>query len=161
MFAFGVRADLIVIAIPAAVSFNFLHCWGMMGLYTGKAMTHKPTIVALALIILSGCAAPAVDRETAGFNADEYSDDLDACRGGAMVSFTLKTVGGTLWGSAKGAVYGVYLGALAGDADEGALIGAIVGGTVGMGKGAQDFLNDQGNTIERCLREKGYDISPA
>ncbi len=56
-------------------------------------------------------------------------------------------------------MYGVYFGALAGEADEGAVIGAIVGGAVGMGIGARKFLNDQGNTIEHCLREKGYVLS--
>ena len=131
----------------------------MMRLYTGKAMTYRPTIIAFALILLSGCATPAVDRETAGFDADRYSNDLDACRGGAVVSFTLKTVGGTLYGSAKGAVAGLYLGAIAGDGAEGALIGATVGGIAGMGLGAKEFLTDQSNTIEHCLRSRGYDIS--
>ena len=56
-------------------------------------------------------------------------------------------------------MHGVYYGALAGDVDEGAIIGAIAGGVVGMGLGAGEFLTDHSNTIERCLREKGYDIS--
>lgn len=63
-------------------------------------------------------------------------------------------------GSAKGAMYGVFYGALAGEADEGAVIGAIVGGAVGMGIGAREFLKDQDNTIEHCLREKGYVLAP-
>ena len=121
-------------------------------------MTLRPAIAAFALVILSGCAAPAVDRETAGFDADRYSNDLEACRGGEVVSFAIKTVGGTLWWSATGAVHGVYFGALAGDVDEGVVIGAIVGGAVGMGLGAQEYLTDQGNTIDSCLRDKGYDI---
>ena len=101
-----------------------------------------------------------MDRETAGFDADRYSNDLEVCRGGAVVSFTLKTVGGTLYGSAKGAVYGVYLGAITGDGAEGALIGATVGGIAGMGLGANEFLKDQSNSIDNCLRQKGYDVSP-
>ena len=121
-------------------------------------MTHRNAIAAFALILLSGCAAPAVDQETAGFNADKYSIDLESCRGGNVVSFTLLTVGGTLLGSATGVVNGVFYGALAGDLDEGAVIGAIVGGAVGMGLGATAYLTDQGNTIDNCLRQKGYDI---
>ena len=122
-------------------------------------MTYRPAIVAFMLILLSGCAAPAVDRETAGFNADKYSNDLESCRGGTIVSFTLKTVGGTLLGATYGAANGVLYGALAGDGEEGAIVGAIVGGGLGFGVGAQSYLTDQGNTIDNCLREKGYDIS--
>ena len=122
-------------------------------------MTPRRATAAFAVIILSGCAAPAVDRETAGFDAVRFSTDLEDCRGGTVVAFTLKTVGGTLLGSATGVVHGVYYGALTGDADEGAVIGAIVGGAVGLGIGAQEFLTDQGNTIDSCLRQKGYDIS--
>ena len=133
----------------------------MMGLYTGKAMTYKPAIAALMLIILSGCAAPAVDRETAGFDANKYSNDLDACRGGSVVSFTLNTVGGTLVGGTIGAAHGLFYGAIHGEGAEGAAVGAIVGGGLGFGLGATKYLTDQGNTIDNCLRQKGYDISPA
>ena len=122
-------------------------------------MSPRLATAAFALIILSGCAAPAVDREKADFDAARFSTDLEDCRGGTVVAFTLKTVGSTLWWSATGAVHGVYFGAVAGDADEGALIGAVVGGAVGMGIGAQEFLTDQGDTIERCLQNKGYEIS--
>lgn len=119
------------------------------------------TLPALALIILSGCAAPSVDRETANFDAEKFSQDLEFCRGGAVTAFTLKTVGGTLYGSAKGAVAGLYLGAIAGDGAEGALIGATVGGITGMGIGADEFLKDQSNSIEHCLRSRGYYVNPA
>ena len=122
-------------------------------------MTFRRATAAFVLIILSGCATPAVDRG-ADFDAVRFSTDLEDCRGGTVVSFALKTAGGTLLGSATGVVNGVFYGALAGDADEGAVIGAIVGGAVGMGIGAREFLTDQGNTIERCLQDKGYVISP-
>ena len=124
-------------------------------------MTPRLATAAFALIILSGCAAPVVDREAAGFNPAKFSSDLEDCRGGTVVSFALKTIGNTLWWSATGAVHGVYFGAVAGDADEGAVVGAIVGGAVGMGLGAREFLADQEDTIERCLRKRGYVISGA
>ena len=124
-------------------------------------MTLRRATVAFALFILSGCAAPAVDRAKADFDAVRFSSDLEDCRGGTVVSFALKTVGGTLWWSATGAVHGVYFGAVAGDADEGAVVGAIVGGAVGMGLGAREFLADQEDTIERCLRKRGYVTSGA
>jgi len=116
-------------------------------------------IPALALIVLTGCAAPAVDRETASFDDEKFSQDLEFCRGGTVTAFALKTVSGTLYGSAMGAWAGLYLGVVAGDGAEGALIGAAVGGIAGMGLGANEFLNDQSNTIEHCLRSRGYDIS--
>lgn len=124
-------------------------------------MTYRPAIAALMLIILSGCAAPAVDRETAGFDANKYSNDLDSCRGGSAVSFALNSVGGTLVGAAIGTANGVFYGAISGDGAEGATVGAIVGGGLGFGLGATKYLTDQGNTIDNCLRQKGYDISPA
>ena len=121
-------------------------------------MIYRPAIVAFALILLSACATPAVDRKTAGFDAVKYSNDLEACRGGNVASFTLQTVGGTLVGSATGVMSGAFYGAILGDAGEGTVIGAIVGGVAGAGIGAGEFLTNQGNTIDNCLRERGYDI---
>ena len=57
-------------------------------------------IPALALIALTGCTTPSVDRETANFDAEKFSQDLEFCRGGTVTAFALKTVGGTLYGSA-------------------------------------------------------------
>jgi len=91
-----------------------------VGLYTGKSMTYKIAIAAFTLIILSGCTTPAVDRETANFDAEKFSQDLEFCRGGTATAFTLKTVSGTLYGSAMGAWAGLYLGVVAGDGAEGA-----------------------------------------
>ena len=51
---------------------------------------------------------------------------------------------------------GAFYGAILGDAGEGTVIGAIVGGVAGAGIGAGEFLTNQGNTIDNCLREKGY-----
>ena len=68
---------------------------------TRLTLTPNLTIPALALIALTGCTTPAVDRETAGFNAEKFSQDLEFCRGGTATAFALKTVGGTLYGSAS------------------------------------------------------------
>jgi uncharacterized membrane protein len=73
----------------------------------------------------------------------------------------LKTASGTLAGSFKGAMAGLYLGVIAGDGVEGMIIGAAVGGVAGMGLGAKEYLDDQSNTVEHCLRSRGYFINPA
>jgi len=122
-------------------------------------MTYKPALAALALIALTGCSTPSVDREMTNFDAEKFSQDLEFCRGGTATAFALKTFGGTLYGSAKGAMAGLYLGAIAGDGLEGMAIGAAAGSVAGFGLGANEFLKDQSNTIEECLRSRGYDVS--
>jgi hypothetical protein len=114
---------------------------------------------ALALIILTGCTTPAVDREMTNFDAEKFSQDLEYCRGGTATAFALKTFGGTLYGSAKGAMAGLYFGVMAGDGLEGMAIGAAAGSVAGFGLGANEFLKDQSNSVEHCLRSRGYDIS--
>ncbi|MBT3333138.1 MAG: hypothetical protein HN394_16655 [Rhodospirillaceae bacterium] len=120
-----------------------------------------PILPTLALIILSGCTTPAVDREMTNFDAEKFSQDLEVCRGGTTSAFLLKTASGTLVGSFKGAVAGLYLGAIAGDGLEGMAIGAAAGGVVGLGLGAKEYLDDQTNSVEHCLRARGYYINPA
>ena len=113
----------------------------------------------LALIALTGCTTPAVDRETAGFNAEKFSQDLEFCRGGTATAFALKTVGGTLYGSFKGAVVGLHLGVIAGDGIEGMIIGAAAGGVAGLGLGAKEYLDDQTNTVviqQVCTEKKWF-----
>jgi hypothetical protein len=124
-------------------------------------MLHRFSIIAIALAILAGCAAPAVDRSSPAFNATKYTDDLNTCRGGSAVSFALETVQVAVIGAAFGALEGASTGAISGDADEGALIGAIVGGVVGVGIGMHESLSDQSNGVKDCLGLKGYRLAPA
>ena len=116
---------------------------------------------AIALITLTGCTTPAVDREMTNFDDEKFSQDLEFCRGGTVTAFALKTFGGTLYGSAKGAMAGLYLGAIAGDGLEGMAIGAAAGSVAGFGLGANEFLKDQTNSVAHCLRSRGYYINPA
>ena len=38
---------------------------------------------------------------------------------------------------------------------EGMIIGAAAGGVAGLGLGAKEYLDDQTNTVEHCLRSRG------
>jgi hypothetical protein len=88
----------------------------------------KKLIVAL-VILLAGCASPAVDRSAPIFDEEAYSVALSGCRGGSAVGFMLSGFVGALAGSAIGAMEGTTNGAIHGDSAEGAAIGAAVGGS--------------------------------
>jgi len=47
----------------------------MLGFKMGKTMTYRCVIAAFAIIILAGCASPAVDRESAGDDAVKSSSN--------------------------------------------------------------------------------------
>jgi len=115
--------------------------------------------IIVATVALSACAGSNVDTTAPTFNKTQYTSDLNTCRGGSAASFALNAVGGTLVGAAIGAANGVFYGAITGDGAEGATVGAIVGGGLGFGLGAMKYLDGQGNTIDSCLRGKGYDLS--
>ncbi|MDA1090479.1 MAG: hypothetical protein O3A85_09235, partial [Proteobacteria bacterium] len=42
-------------------------------------LTLTPILPALALIALTGCTTPAVDREMTNFNEEKFSHDLEFC----------------------------------------------------------------------------------
>ena len=54
------------------------------------------------------------------------------------------------------AAQGAFNGAIAGDAPEGAVIGAIAGSVIGVVMGAYEPFNKQRQTVQQCLRGKGY-----
>jgi len=115
--------------------------------------------IIVATVALSACAGTNVDTTAPTFNKTQYTSDLNTCRGGSAVSFALNAVGGTLVGGTIGAAHGLFYGAIHGEGAEGAGVGAIVGGGLGFGVGAMKYLDDQGNTIDSCLRGKGYNLS--
>jgi hypothetical protein len=109
-------------------------------------------------IVISACANPSVNTSTPSFDENQYTLDLDLCRGGTALNTALSGVGGAIIGSACGAIHGVYYGALSGDAPEGALIGAIAGGVVGVFAGAYEPFQEKDRSVHQCLSSKGYSL---
>jgi hypothetical protein len=118
-------------------------------------------LAAFVLLALAACAAPAVDRDVAGFDGTRYAADLKECRGGNAVTFALYGLGGALIGAAIGSAEGVTTGAIHGDAGEGALYGAIAGSVLGLGVGAYKAVEDREKDVRRCLAGKGWMLEPA
>lgn len=128
-------------------------------------------LVAALALTLAGCARaqkpvlyPNVHLEDVG--REQAERDIEACRARAdeyVQSTTAKDVGkGAAVGAAGGAAVGAVGGAVSGrGAGTGAAVGAATGATAGAVRGAvkqtapspvyKQFVN-------RCLREKGYDV---
>ena len=46
-------------------------------------------LIAVSLLILSGCASIDVDTSAPNFNEEKYAEDLDTCRGGSAATAAL------------------------------------------------------------------------
>ena len=108
------------------------------------------------ILALTACASPDVDTSEPTFDKTQYTADLDTCRGGTALKVTLDGLVGAVYGSAIGAMHGAVNGAVVGDAPEGAIIGAIAGSVIGVVMGAYEPFNKQEQSVQSCLRGKGY-----
>ncbi|MFP6732085.1 MAG: glycine zipper domain-containing protein [Alphaproteobacteria bacterium] len=97
-----------------------------------------------------------MDSRAPTFDKTKYTVDLDNCRGGTVLDVALNGLGVAVIGSAYGAYHGAYIGALSGNSPEGAAIGAVVGGVIGVVVGAYEPIEEQEQSVARCLSEKGY-----
>ena len=112
--------------------------------------------IIIPIIAPTACTSPNVDTTAPTFDKSQYSADLDICRGGTALNVALDGLVGAVYGSAIGAAQGALNGAVAGDAPEGAVIGAIAGSVIGVVLGAYEPFNNQRQTVQQCLRGKGY-----
>ena len=112
--------------------------------------------IVIPVIALTACTSPNVDTTASTFDKTQYTADLDNCRGGSALDVALDGLVGAVYGSAVGAAQGALNGAIAGDAPEGAVIGAIAGSVIGVVLGAYEPFNKQRQTVQQCLRGKGY-----
>ncbi len=113
-------------------------------------------VITVASVALAACASPTVDTAGPTFDEQQYTVDLNDCRGGTVIEVALSGLGGAVVGSAIGAFEGAIHGAWSGNSPEGAAIGAVVGGVFGVVVGAQEPIQEQEADLRRCLREKGY-----
>lgn len=119
----------------------------------------KIVTIAVAAVILAGCAAPMhsyqplVDGDT---TSTQYQRDLEECRAYAMSKPSAENSAAV--GAIVGALAGVALLALGGGrggwGNEVAAVGAAVGGVQGYNEGAQG----QQNVVKRCLAGRGHRV---
>jgi hypothetical protein len=108
-----------------------------------------------ACVTLTACASPEIERTTA-FNQVQYEADLSACRGDDPFTVVAEGLGGMVAGSFKGLFYGAYAGAIAGNSPKGAAVGTAAGAALGFISGLYKPVVEQRESVERCLRDKGY-----
>jgi len=82
--------------------------------------------------------------------------DLDNCRGGTVLDVALQGLGGAVVGSALGLVTGASIPVFIGGSLESAIVGVVVGGVAGAFVGAYEPIQEQEQSVARCLSEKGY-----
>jgi outer membrane lipoprotein SlyB len=109
----------------------------------------------VACIALTACASPEIERTTA-FNLVQYEADLNACQGDDPFIAIAEGFGGMVAGSFKGLFYGAYAGAIAGNSPKGAAVGTAAGAALGFVGGLYKPVVAQRESVERCLRGKGY-----
>lgn len=120
-------------------------------------MTRRRNLAIIAAsVALAACASPTVDSSAPTFDETKYVVDLDNCRGGTVLDVALHGLGIAAIGSAYGAYHGAYIGALSANSPEGAAIGAVVGGVIGVVVGAYEPIQEQEQSVARCLSGKGY-----
>ena len=109
-----------------------------------------------ATMLLSACVSPTVDSSAQTFDETKYAVDLDNCRGGTVLDVALHGLGGAVIGSAYGLLQGASTGAITGRTPEGAIVGVIVFGVAGAAVGAYEPIQEQKQSVARCLSGKGY-----
>jgi outer membrane lipoprotein SlyB len=120
-------------------------------------MTHSRNLAIIAAaLLLTACASPTVDTSAPAFDETKYAVDLNNCRGGTVLNVALQGLGGVAVGSALGLVTGASIPVFIGGSLEGAFIGAIVGGVTGAVVGAYEPIQEQEQSVARCLSGKGY-----
>jgi hypothetical protein len=120
-------------------------------------MTHGRNLaIIVATMLLAACASPTVDSSAPSFDETQYAVDLDDCRGGTALDAALQGLGGIAIGSAIGLGTGASTAMFTGGSLEGAFIGAIVGGVAGAFVGAYEPIQEQEESVARCLSGKGY-----
>jgi hypothetical protein len=129
--------------------------------------------VAIALIALTGCAAPASRMGVypmQGQSLDQQGIDGEDCTSKATTmagSMGAETATGAAVGIGAGAIIGATLGAIAGAffgvAGEGAAIGAALGGATGGLRGAASGAGTnqdvRGANFAACMTAKGYSVA--
>lgn len=109
----------------------------------------------VACIALTACASPEIERTTA-FSPVQYEADLNACQGNDPFTAVAEGLGGMVAGSFKGLFYGAYAGAISGNTPKGAAVGTAAGAVFGFVSGLYKPVVEQRESVERCLRGKGY-----
>jgi outer membrane lipoprotein SlyB len=129
-------------------------------------------IVALAAVLLAGCAGPEPvlypNEQLRAVGQAQADQDIGECRqlaeqaGASEGSGTAgRAAGRTVAGGAIGGAVGAAGGAVLGRPGTGAAFGAATGATAGLMRsmfgGGGEPSQTYRNVVDRCLRERGYE----
>ena len=129
-------------------------------------------IVALAAVLLAGCAGPKPvlypNEQLRAVGQAQADQDIAECRqiaeqaGASAGSGTAgRAAGRTVAGGAIGGAVGAAGGAVLGRPGTGAAFGAATGATAGLMRsmlgGGGEPSQPYRNVVDRCLRERGYE----
>jgi outer membrane lipoprotein SlyB len=122
----------------------------------------------LSLSLCAGCAARPVLYPNGRLQAagqDQAKQDVDDCRrlAGEYVKArgAGKAVGEAVVGAGAGAAVGAAGGAVLGAVGQGSALGAVTGGVASLVHGifrAKQPSPVTKNFVDRCLKERGYDV---
>lgn len=113
-----------------------------------------PTILAIALALLSGCAnyRPIVDSASIA-DPEKYEVDLKDCQ---RYADEVNPGGVALLGAVLGGVLGAAAGAIADDPDW--ALTAAAGAVGGLAGGGMSGAQDQKDVIRNCMSQRGYAV---
>jgi hypothetical protein len=144
---------------------------------TVEAMRHRGLSIIVGLLLLVACSTaqpilyPNAHRQSVGKEIAEK--DIEACRQLAESTGAEENTGkagrvatGTVVGGGVGAAAGAVGGAISGAVGRGSMIGAATGAVWGLLTGIYHAVAGPSqpnqaytNFVNRCLQEKGYEVS--
>ena len=122
-------------------------------------------VIAVPAMLFSGCASsPKLypNRHYNDVGKDKAEADIDDCEkkadefGASSRGKKVATGAGT--GAVVGAAAGGVLGLFTGHVASGALVGGAVGGAGGAAHGAMSPDQIKHKFVDRCLKDKGYEV---
>ena len=134
----------------------------------------KAVLCGCVVIMVAGCSGPAPvlypNRHFKTVGEDSVKEDIDACRQMAEEAGAREGAGKggqvakrTAVGAGAGAAAGAVGGAISGGAGIGALVGAVSGAVwsflIGLFSAGSQPNPAYVNFVNRCLEEKGYEVS--
>ena len=134
----------------------------------------KAVLCGYVVIMVAGCSGPAPvlypNRHLKTVGEDSVKEDIDTCRQMAEEAGAREGAGKggqvakrTAVGAGAGAAAGAVGGAISGGAGIGALVGAVSGAVwsflIGLFSAGSQPNPAYVNFVNRCLEEKGYEVS--
>ena len=119
-------------------------------------MITKLTLLCAGLLVVAACKTGSSYRPIVSNPGANYENDLLQCQefSKQRAYFNGDTGAQAATSAGLGGIAGAFLG---GDLQS-AVAGAAIGGALGAGSGMMEAKDDKKYIINRCLKEKGYNV---